>query len=294
MVESTVVAITTSGGSGSGVIISADEKNGDGYYIVTNNHVVEGETAFTVVHSNGSQYPATLVGTDKNTDLAILKIVAEDLQIAPIGKSVELLIAEEVLVIGNPLGTFGVATNGIISAKNTSVNIDGYVMSLIQTNAAINGGNSGGGMFNLSGQLVGVVNSKYVSEGVEGTGFAIPIDSAKPIIEDLINYGYVKGRPEIGFKVTYKLSNYEWYRTYHVSEITEGSEAEKAGLKLEDAILELKINGEDYKGTALDADLNQLNVGDVLVITVRRYTRIGNLYTYDDVEISFTLTEYQG
>ena len=295
MVESTVVAITTSGGSGSGVIISADEKNGDGYYIVTNNHVVEGETAFTVAHSNGTQYSATLIGTDKNTDLAVLKIIAEDLQIATIGKSGDLLIAEEVLVIGNPLGTFGVATNGIISAKNTSVNIDGYVMSLIQTNAAINGGNSGGGMFNLSGQLVGVVNAKYVSEGVEGTGFAIPIDSARPIIEDIINYGYVKGRPDIGFKVTYGYISIERYNAYWVSEITEGSEAANAGLKSSDVILELKINGEDYKGTALAADLNELKIGDVLEMTVRRYTQVVfNRYTYEDVVVTFTLTEYQG
>ena len=294
LTESTVVAIKSSIGSGSGVIISKDEKNNDGYFIVTNNHVIEGATNIKVTLSNGTVYDAVLIGRDENTDLAVLKIVASELKVAPIGKSTDLLVAEEVLIIGNPLGTLGgSATNGIISAKNRVLSIDGYEMTLLQTNAAVNPGNSGGAMFNMSGQLVGVVNAKFTDEAVEGIGFAIPIDTAKPIIEDLINYGYVKGRSNLGLSATYgtKIVGRQYVTGWWVSEIYLGSNAESAGIVLNDIIVRLTVNGTEYSGDALYTFLNSqklktLKVGDVLNFYLYRYT------LDDYVSISVTVTEY--
>ena len=296
LTESTVVAIKSSVGSGSGVIISKDEKNNDGYFIVTNNHVIEGGENIKVTLSSGLVYDAVLVGRDENTDLAILKIVAADLKVATVGKSSDLLVAEEVLIIGNPLGTLGgTATNGIVSAKNRVITIDGYAMTLIQTNAAVNPGNSGGAMFNMAGQLVGVVNAKYASEEIEGIGFAIPIDIATEIIEDLINYGYVKGRTNHGFKITYAVKpGIDQYYSWWVTEINTGSDAESAGLKVNDRIIGLKINGLSHSVENLDIDLNALKVGDVINISVRRYSSNGMWIVYDDYEIAITVTEYMG
>lgn len=295
LTESSVVAIKSNIGSGSGVIIAKDEKNNDGFFIVTNNHVVEDGTNYKVTVSNGTEYDAILIGRDENTDLAILKIVATDLSISAVGRSDDLLVAEEVLLIGNPLGMFGgTATNGIISGKNRTLTIDGYTMSLLQTNAAVNNGNSGGGMFNMSGQLVGIVNAKFVDEAVEGIGFAIPIDIAKPIIEDLINYGYVKGRASLGFSVAYGINRIELRYDYYVSELQTGSSAALAGLKINDIVRGIKVNGVNYIGEDLSAYLKSLKVGDVLEITVRRYARSDFGYTPDDKVITFTVTEIQG
>lgn len=286
-VEGTVVAIKSTIGSGSGVIISKDEVKNDGYYIVTNNHVIEGAENIKVTLSSGAEYGAILIGRDEATDLAVLKIIASDLTVVPIGKSEDMVVAEEVLVIGNPLGMLGgTATNGIISAKNRTLTIDGYTMSLLQTNAAINNGNSGGGMFNMSGQLVGVVNAKFVDEAVEGIGFAIPIDTAKPIIEDIINYGYVKGRPDLGFKVAYS----RWDNAYYASEVKTGSEAEKAGLKANDIIGGFSVNGDNFTEEEFLAYIKAPKIGDYVVVTVYRYSG----YSTYETQVSFTVTEYQG
>ncbi len=294
LTESTVVAIKSSIGSGSGVIISKDESNNDGYYIVTNNHVVEGGTNIKVTLSNSTVYDATLIGRDENTDLAVLEIFASNLKVATVGKSADLRVAEEILIIGNPLGTLGgSATNGIISAKNRTLSIDGYAMSLLQTNAAINGGNSGGGMFNMSGQLVGIVNAKFVSEEIEGIGFAIPIDTAKPIIEDLIDYGFVKGRANLGIEVTYKTEIIPPYLVtgWWITEISVGSDAEATGLNLDDLIQKLTVNGVEYSGDALNEFLNSkklktLKIGDELIFYVYRYS------INDYKTISVTVTEF--
>ena len=289
--ESTVVAIRSSIGSGSGVIISKDEKNEPGYYVVTNNHVIVGATDMKVTLSNGSVYDAELVGRDANTDLAVLKIVTTDtLKVATLGKSDELLVAEEVLIIGNPLGTLGgTATNGIVSAKGRKLTIDGFQMSLIQTNAAINGGNSGGGMFNTSGQLVGIVNAKYVSEEIEGIGFAIPIDTAAPIITALINNGYVEGRSNLGIELV--------EGSTQISKVWAGSDAEAAGLKAGDVIYALNVNGvavtndDISKHGSLSAYLNTLNIGDYVVIVVRQYS-MG--YPIGQKDYPVTITQYTG
>ena len=163
--------------AGSGVILSADG------YIVTNNHVVAGADSITVRTRDGKSYAANLVGTDPDTDLAVLKIEASGLTPAVLGSSDDLVVGETAVAIGNPLGELGgTVTSGIISALSREVTIDNQTMTLLQTNAAINPGNSGGGLFNSNGELVGVVNAKYAKEGVEGLGFAIPINTAKPVI----------------------------------------------------------------------------------------------------------------
>lgn len=190
-VADTVVEITTvasghnmllgqMGGAGSGVIIS---ENG---YIVTNHHVIEGAGTITVRRTNGVEYQAAVVGSDADKDIALLKIKASGLPAAVLGSSKDIVVGQEVLAIGNPLGTLGgTVTNGIISALDRTIIIDGHSMTLLQTNAAINPGNSGGGLFNCSGQLIGIVNAKQAELGVEGLGFAIPIDVAWETVQNI-------------------------------------------------------------------------------------------------------------
>ena len=278
-------------GAGSGVIISEDG------YIVTNNHVIDGATKITVTLKNGDKYEAALVGTDAKTDLAVIKIEATELSKAILGKSGDMLVGEQILVVGNPLGSLGgSATSGIISALARQISIEGQMMTLIQTNAAVNPGNSGGAMFNMAGQLIGVVNAKYTDEAVEGIGFAIPIDIAKGVIEDLANYGYVTGRPNIGVTIEYGTSRYfqSVGSTNWITEVASGSDAEKAGLKSMDQI----ISVDDRMFTnaeSLNAYLDGLKVGDNVTFVIRRYTSVNYFeYRYDDLTLSFTLSEYKG
>jgi len=181
-------------GSGSGVILSSDG------YIVTNNHVIENATALSVILNNGKEYSAKLIGKDPTTDLAVIKIDAQNLTYAQVGNSSSLRVGEVAIAIGNPLGQefAGTTTKGIISGLNRSVTIDDKTLNLIQTDAAINPGNSGGALVNEYGYLIGINTAKISSTTLEGLGFAIPIDEAKPIIQDLMTSGYVKGRPVIG------------------------------------------------------------------------------------------------
>lgn len=296
--KDSVVYIKSSIGSGSGVIISKDTREGKlGYFIVTNNHVIDGASEITVTVSGGTEYKDVIfIGRDESTDLAVLKIEEKtELSVITLGRSDDLRTAEKVLVIGNPLGLLGSATEGIISGDNREVTIDGYKMNLLQTSAAVNPGNSGGGMFNMSGQLIGIVNAKYASEEVEGIGFAIPIDSAKPIIEDLVNYGYVKGRSNLGLKVSYGVKSYEPYYYWWVTEVKEGSDAAKAGIRVNDMILSIEANGSVFtQAEALSVYLSELNIGTEVTVTVRRYTSVRYYYTYEDKKITFKLTEYCG
>ncbi len=186
-------------GAGSGVIVD------EGGYIITNNHVIEDDSygvadKITVRLSNGEEYTATLVGTD--TDIAVLKIKATGLTAATIGTSSSLAVGEEVVIIGNPLGTLGgTVTNGIISALDREITVGNETMNLLQTNAAVNPGNSGGGMFNLAGELVGIVNAKYSESGIEGLAFAIPMDDVTYVANEILEYGYVKGRVSLHISV---------------------------------------------------------------------------------------------
>lgn len=182
-------------GAGSGVIIA---KEG---YIVTNHHVIDGVDNIMVRLSNGKQFAARLVGTDEATDIAVLYIDPDgyELTVAKLGSSFDLVAGEDVVAIGNPLGSLGgTVTEGIISATERRINMEGNVMTLLQVSSPINPGNSGGGLFNMAGELVGVVNAKVSSEEIEGLGFAIPVDIAYQIICELIEYRYVRGRVSTG------------------------------------------------------------------------------------------------
>lgn len=256
-------------GSGSGVIISQDG------YIVTNNHVIEGATEIGIILNNGEQYNAKLVGTDARTDLAVVKIEASDLTYAKLGTSSELRVGDTAIAIGNPLGQefAGTTTQGIISGLNRSVTIDNKTLNLIQTDAAINPGNSGGALVNNKGQVIGINTAKISSSQYEGLGFSIPIDDAKPIIEDLIANGYVKGRPVIGIggrAVTERDAQaYDLKVGVYVVSMTADSPAYMAGIKIGDIITEC----QGSKIETVD-DLNEIKnkhkVGDTLNLKVYR------------------------
>ena len=180
-------------GAGSGVII---KENG---YIVTNNHVVEGASNIIVTTTDQKEYEATLIGTDADTDVAVIKINAKGLKAATMGNSDQLNVGDLAVAIGNPLGELGgTVTAGIISALDRSISIDGKTMTLLQTDTSINPGNSGGGLFNQYGQLIGVVVAKSSGSDVEGLGFAIPINRAAEVASQLMDGGYVKGKPSTG------------------------------------------------------------------------------------------------
>lgn len=272
-------------GAGSGVIVSKDG------YIVTNNHVIEDAKKITVILNDGKSYSATLVGTDTLTDIAVIKIDAADLTPAVYGSSDALKVGDFALAVGNPLGELGgTVTNGIISALEREVVIDSVTMTLLQTNAAINPGNSGGGLFNASGELIGVVNAKAAGSDIEGLGFAIPIDIAKPVIQDILNYGYVTGRVQAGIQILDVL-DYQTAFQYRVNKlgpyiytVFDGSDAEKAGLKQGDLITH--INGNlVYESTDIIAFISDSEVGDTLVFTVEREGK--------ELEIPLTFTEYK-
>lgn len=260
-------ANTTS--SGSGIIVSNDG------YILTNAHVVEGAKKLTVILSNKKEYDAKIVGVDQRTDLAVVKIEGSDLPAAVLGSSSSVQVGEIAIAIGNPLGQelAGSVTTGVISAVNRSIEVDGRQYTLIQTDAAINPGNSGGALFNAYGEVIGINSVKMSSTGVEGIGFAIPSDVAKPILADLISVGYVQGRPLLGIvgrNVTSDMSQY--YKIpegIYVTGVTEFSGAETAGVKPGDVII--KCNGETVKTTAeLNAIRDKHKAGDSIVLTISR------------------------
>ncbi len=257
-------------GAGSGVILTTDG------YIVTNNHVIDGASKITVTLKDGTSYPATLVGTDSQGDIAVVKIDATGLQPAVIGDSSELQVGDLAVAIGNPLGQLGgTVTDGIISALDREIDLDGKTMTLLQTNAAINPGNSGGGLFNDKGELIGIVVAKSSGSGIEGLGFAIPINTAKDLIDQIMQYGYVKGRIDLGM-TTVDVSNAQIAMMYRLSstgvyidEVTEGSNAEAAGFRSGDLIL--SFNGEDIStGEDLEKAIQDCKVGDTVEIIISR------------------------
>ncbi len=267
----------TSTGAGSGVIIDKDG------YIVTNNHVIEGASTISVRLTDGSQYTATLVGTDEATDIAVIKIdpIDAELTAAPLGCSADLVVGEPVVAIGNPLGTLGgTVTTGIISATARSISVDNYSMVLLQTNAAINPGNSGGGLFNMAGQLIGVVNAKATGNDVEGLGFAIPIDTAYVTVMELVRYGYVRGVIDAGltlYDVTSSTQQRLDVGVYIVS--SEYSDELRNGDRI------ISVNGvEVMSSKEVENVLSTCTVGDTIDLVVRRNRR--------NVEVKLTLREY--
>lgn len=262
--------VSESEGSGSGIIISADG------YIVTNNHVIEGAKTIKVILNNSKEYDARVIGADSKTDLAVLKIDGSDLPSAVIGDSDLLEAGERCVAIGNPLGQelAGSLTQGIISALNRTLTVDNVTYTLIQTDAAINPGNSGGALVNIYGEVIGINTVKVSSSQIEGLGFAIPANNAKPIIEDLINHGYVKGRPQIGVTLVYVTEQEANYYNIpaaglFISDVSAGSGAETAGIKKGDVIL--KCNGEVVtSSTEINTIRDKFKAGDTITLTVNR------------------------
>lgn len=253
--------------SGSGFIVSADG------YIVTNNHVIEGATTVQVIVP-GEKDPidAVIVGTDSTTDIAVLKIDRTNLPFVTLGDSDSLQVGELAVAIGNPFGELaGSVTVGVISALDREVSISSTKYNLLQTDASINAGNSGGPLVNSYGEVIGVTNAK-VSEG-EGIGFAIPINDVKTVIEDLINNGFVTGRPVLGIGVVTvdqaTADQYGWPVGAYIRQVDADSSAQKAGLQVGDIIT--KIDGTDITTTEQVIEIkNSHKVGDTITITVAR------------------------
>lgn len=285
VVSPSVVAITTEqmsssqtwfggyyvqSGAGSGVIISQDG------YILTCAHVVNGATSVKVqLNGSDESYDATVVGQDSTSDIAVLKIDATGLTPAVIGDSDALAVGEVAVAVGNPLGTLSnTVTDGIVSALNRQVTVQDNDMTLIQTDASISPGNSGGGLFNANGELIGIVNAKSSSSDAEGLGFAIPINTAMEMAKQMIEKGYV-ARPAMGVTVItindaqtamqYGVSNYGVY----IYQIASGSGAEKGGLKLGDRIISI-----DDVAVSSASDVQKYcqskEVGDTVTLQVER------------------------
>lgn len=258
---------------GSGIILTADG------YIITNTHVLEGTSAVTVTLWDNSQYEAKLVGADTVSDISVLKIEAAGLVPAIFGDSADLKVGDRVIAIGNPLGEElrGTMTDGIISAINRDIAYNGNSMTLLQTNAAINEGNSGGPLINMSGQVIGITNMKMMSSSlystIEGIGFAIPTATIKPVVDSLISSGAVTGRPAIGITVgaiPESASNYyDLPKGLYISGVSEGSDAESKGILVGDILT--AVNGIPVATTYdVSAIKDGLSVGSTLTLTIYR------------------------
>ncbi len=282
-------------GAGSGVVISSDG------YIATNNHVIDGANKITVRLTSGEEYEAKLVGTDPQTDVAVIKVEGAKLQPVTYGDSDSLAVGDTAIAIGNPLGRLGgTVTNGIISALNREIQLENQKMTLLQTNAAINPGNSGGGLFNDQGQLIGLVVAKSggSSSGtsIEGLGFAIPVNVVKEVVKSIMDVGYVQGRPVLGVSVVEIDSAQKAYQYgvnqlgLYIGKLTEGTKAEKSGLKVGDCIVAVG----DTQITSM-ADLKQIlqqhKVGETVTVIVSREGKLVTLHVELSESVPETKTE---
>lgn len=271
---------------GSGIIMSEDG------YIITNAHVVEGATSLKVMTSDGKTYEAQLIGSDTVTDLAVVKIDATGLTAAEFGSSEDLRVADKVMAIGNPGGheLSSSVTIGYVSALNRAIanNTTGYTMEYIQTDAAINPGNSGGALINEYGQVVGINSAKISATGYEGLGFAIPIDTAQPIISDLIQYGYVKDRAVLGISGQFIDSMtgrfYGLPQGEYVAQLN-SSEAQASGLQVGDVITAIDGQQLDSESTLRSAILSK-KPGDTVTLQVYRSS------TQKSATVELKLSEY--
>ena len=285
------ISCTLSGGSstGTGVIFSKDG------YIITNAHVVDGALSISVQLTDGRIFSASIVGSDEISDLAVLHIDASDLIPAKFGDSGNLRVGDTVVAIGDPLGVEfrGTYTDGIVSAINRDVDMDGRTMTLIQTNAALNSGNSGGPLINCYGQVIGINTMKIGaftdSAGVEGLGFAIPSVTVKDVVDQIIQQGYVSGRPTLGI-IGESLSTFyqHYYRLpagLYITEVEYGSDAYKKGVESGDLLLSINDN-RVYSMDDLKAILYRSEVGQTVEAVIYR---AGQQYL-----LELTLTEDRG
>lgn len=257
-------------GTGSGVIFRKDG------YIVTNNHVVKGAKDITVALADGRTLQAKLVGTDPYTDLAVIKVDADDLPAADFGNSDDIMVGEPAIAIGNPMGLEfqGSVTAGVISALNRTLNIGDNRVKLLQTDAAINPGNSGGALVNADGQVIGINSAKLAATGVEGMGFAIPINTAKPIIDELMEKGHVD-YPYIGVGVLDKQTAAQAGYKLNIDagiivmQVDPDSPAASVGIQQKDIIL--KADGKDVNTTSdLLTAISAHKIGDTITLTISR------------------------
>ena len=281
-----VVSITASAqsgkSSGTGIVLSADG------YLITNHHVIENAQVIAVQTSDDRQFQASIIGSDEASDLAVLKVDATDLQPAEFGDSGKLAVGDRVVAIGDPLGAQlrGTMTSGIVSAINRDLEVNDRTMTLIQTDAALNNGNSGGPLINCYGQVIGINTMKlrsYYSTTAEGLGFAIPMAVAKPILEELMENGYVAGRPAIGisydalplaFRIYYNLPE-----GVYISAVYDGSDAQAKGVAAGDIIT--AVNGTRVTSIdELNRVKNQFTAGDSITLTLY------NGGNYRDVEVT--------
>lgn len=283
-------------GAASGIIISKDG------YIVTNNHVVEDSTSYTVKVnstdpatgiSDSKTYDATLCGTDPDTDLAVLKIDADELPVAKLGDSDKLRLGDDVIAIGNPLGYETSVSKGIISGLNRQVSDGRRSLTSIQTDTPINSGNSGGALFNTYGEVVGVVNEKRVDSYAESMGFAITINEAKAVIEDLVRNGYVTGRAILGItylEITETAASYRGDTAgWQIKEINQDLPVAKSGLTVGDTIIE--IDGISVFDSGVQKIFSEKEPGDTVTVTVVRKSSLGR---EKRVDIEIELSEYKG
>jgi len=302
----TVVNVTatslTAQSAGSGVIFAHEEEQGY-YYIVTNHHVIDGFSNISVELQDGTVFQASLVGGDPVGDIAVLKIRAAGLKMAKILKDSDTLrVGDSVIAIGNPLGKLGgTVSRGIISYLGREVTVEGRKMTLIQTDTAVNAGNSGGGLFDIYGNLIGIVNAKASQIGVEGLAFAIPVNDVRELAEALVatatagSYGYVPGRATVG--ATFVDGYYQvggiFGRTYeivYVSSLKENGAAYKAGMRKEDIILSVTVNGvttEIEKAADITRIIEAQTVGTTIVFKVKRGGINGN-----ELNISVVCEQY--
>ena len=274
-------------GAGSGVIVKDDG------FIATNYHVIQGANKVEVTLHNGESYPARIVGSDPTNDIAVIKIDAKDLTTATIGDSSTVDVGDLAVAIGNPLGQLGgTATTGIISALDRTLDVEGTTLTLLQTDAAINGGNSGGGLFNSKGELIGIVESKASAVGVEGLAFALPINNVSGIINDLIENGgstqAAAGTPAVGIVISeVSEDNAQYYGLesagVYIAQIT-GENARNAGFQEMDRIV-------SFNGTKVSSSnefitlVRKCKVGDTVTVVVSR--------SGQEIEIKTVLEELQ-
>ena len=277
------------GSTGTGLVISADG------YLVTNCHVIDGAKSITVQLTDRRVFPAVVVGKDAASDLAVLYVEAEDLTAAEFGNSDALRVGDSVCAIGDPLGVElrGTMTDGIVSAINRDISTNGRTMTLIQTNAALNSGNSGGPLINCFGQVIGIntmkVGDSMSIAGVEGLGFAIPSTTVKEVVDQLISQGYVSGRPCLGITGEAVSPLYQYYYRLPaglmVTAVVEGSDAERVGLADGDILLTLGgvavTNAEE-----LTAALSGYQVGDTIEAVIYR--------GYQQYVVKLTVEEAKG
>lgn len=255
-------------GAGSGVILTQDG------YIVTNNHVIDGAQRITVRTNDGTEYDAKLIATDPKTDLSVVKIEASGLSPITFADSDSIQVGQLAIAIGNPLGELGgTVTSGIISATGRELTIEDESMTLLQTSAAVNPGNSGGGLFDENGNLVGIVNAKSAGSEIEGLGFAIPSNTVKAVTSELMDKGYVSGRPELGINAI-EISDPRMAAMYQLNELGVyiAQASADSGFAMGDRIAE--IDGTEITTAAdISGILQKHSVGDTVKVTVIRNGR---------------------